>query len=265
MIRNFLKRSCVALAILLALFPAGCVSRPERVAEPIVLTCTFSPSPVPETKAPDPTAVITPNLPESLTPAQTAVPMDDAGSNSYTELPTDSDGLDFFAQIPHSYYFGSGAGGWNTIIDITDDGTFTGNYHDWSAMGPDGIMGYQVECNFYGQFGNVAKIADHIYTMEVIDFHIEGTEGERYLDSQGTTHETTLTPHGFNDASLIYVYCPGVMISDVNDKFISWYSPNGWQDLYNMESKTLSKYALYNYYGECGFFEWVPPTPYGFE
>ncbi len=250
--RIFPKRTVALLSAILILFASGCIQRPETATEDEIQASAVTDSPSPE-----PTAAITPmpELTEEPTPEPTAE------ASPYGEISDWTNESEFFTQIPDSYYFGSGAGGWKTILTISNDGSFTGNYHDWDAMGPDGIMGYQVECNFSGQFGNVEKIADHTYTMEVISLQIEGTEGERYLDEWGTTHETTLTPYGFNDASLIYVYTPGTEIAAMPEKFVNWYGPNGWPELYDTENEIITQFALYNYYGGYGFFEWedVPP------
>ena len=161
--------------------------------------------------------------------------------------------IGFFTQIGHSYAFGSGVGAWATVVEINDDGSFTGFYHDWDAYGPGGIEGYQVECSFSGKFGRVGKIADHIYTMELLSFAQEGTEGDTYIDERGTTHVVT-KPYGFENASLFYVYTPGIVISELKEEFHNWYNERSWPELYDMESGTYSCYGLYNYYGGFGFY-----------
>ena len=162
--------------------------------------------------------------------------------------------IGFFTQIPKSYIFLSGAGAWSTTVDINDDGTFSGFFHDWDAMGPDGIQSFQSECRFTGQFGKVGKIADHIYTMEILSFSQDGTNGDRYVDEIGTTHETT-EAYGFGNASLFYVYTPGVSVSELQEAFGTWYNINSWPNLYSQDGQTLSAYGLYNYYGGYGFIE----------
>lgn len=163
--------------------------------------------------------------------------------------------IGFFTQIPHTYTFSSGVGAWSTVVNINDDGTFTGFFHDWSAQGPDGIQSYQVECSFSGQFGQVGKIADHIYTMELLSIVQEGVLGQRYIDERGTTHEFS-RPYGFDNASLFYVYTPGIAINDLQDGFRNWtLNANDWAHLYDLSNNTYIRFGLYNYYGQQGFFQ----------
>lgn len=172
--------------------------------------------------------------------------------------------IGFFTQIAHSYMLCSGVGAWSTTVDINDDGSFSGFFHDWDAIGPNGEHSYQVESYFSGQFGKVGKIADHVYTMELLWLSPEGSEGEKYLDENGTTHVVT-SPYGFENASLFYVYTPGVKISDLQDGFYSWINnynegDNNWANMYDLAQQTYRYYGLYNYYGQYGFFECTPET-----
>lgn len=163
--------------------------------------------------------------------------------------------IGFFTQIPHTYTFSSGVGAWSTVVTLNDDGSFTGFFHDWSANGPDGIQGYQVECKFSGQFGRVGKIADRIYTMELLSIVQEGTQGERFVDERGMTHEVS-SPYGFDNASLFYVYTPGIAVDDLQESFRNWtLNANSWAHLYDLSSNTYESYGLYNYYGQQGFFQ----------
>ena len=161
--------------------------------------------------------------------------------------------IGFFTQIPHSYLFCSGVGAWSTEIEINNDGTFTGYFHDWDAFGPDGIENYQIECSFSGRFGRVGKIADHIYTMELLSITQEGIPGERFVDETGLTHEIS-RPYGFDNASLFYIYTPGITINELQEWFYNWtFTPN--PEGYDLSKNTFEIYGLYNYYGQQGFFQ----------
>lgn len=167
--------------------------------------------------------------------------------------------IGFFTQIPHSYTFCSGVGAWSTEVKINDDGSFTGFFHDWDAIGPDGIQNYQLECSFSGRFGSVGKIADHIYTMELLSITQEGIQGERFVDETGMTHEIS-HPYGFDNASLFYIYTPGIPLAELHDGFRVWMDAfNGreenWAGLYDLSKNTFERYGLYNYYGQQGFFQ----------
>ena len=154
--------------------------------------------------------------------------------------------IGFFTQIPHDYTFSSGAGAWSTEIHLENDGSFTGYFHDWDAYGPNGEQGYLAECQFYGHFGRVGKIDQHIYTMEVLDLTQDGHIGDRYMDDDGMTHEI-MTPYGFDKASLFYVYTPGIQKDKLQQGFVDW------AHLYDDTDETYESYGLYNYYGKQGF------------
>ena len=55
-----------------------------------------------------------------------------AGATSET-----SDGGNIFSQMPKDYTFASGAGAWATSLELYEDGSFAGDYHD-SDMGDSG-------------------------------------------------------------------------------------------------------------------------------
>ena len=74
-----------------------------------------------------------------------------------------------FEKIPQEFVFTSGAGGWETVITINSDGTFTGEYKD-SEMGdtgenyPNGTMSI---CNFKGKFTSPKQVDEYIYSMKL--------------------------------------------------------------------------------------------------
>ena len=156
--------------------------------------------------------------------------------------------IGFFTQIPHEYTFSSGAGAWSTELHLENDGSFTGYFHDWDAYGPNGEQGYIAECRFSGHFGHIGKIDDKIYTMELLDLKQEGTVGEKYVDADGMTHETS-TPYGFDNASLFYIYVPGISVDKLQEGFVNW------AQLYGINNDTFDWYGIYNYYGEQGFIQ----------
>lgn len=62
--------------------------------------------------------------------------------------------VDYEAFMPisgNTFHFSSGAGGWLTEIVISEDGSFTGHFHD-SDMGDAYPEGTRYECSFTGVF-----------------------------------------------------------------------------------------------------------------
>lgn len=157
--------------------------------------------------------------------------------------------IGFFTTVPHSYVFSSGAGAWSTELDIRDDGSFTGHFHDWDAVAPDGSQpagGYQSECSFRGKFGRYGRIENNIFTMELLSLEQDGVAGTTYTDENGMLHQIA-TPYGFDNASLFYVYTPDTPVSALAEGFLPW------AHMENTGSENYGTYALYNYYGQQGF------------
>lgn len=153
---------------------------------------------------------------------------------------------DFFETVNGEFVFTSGAGGWSTVIELSRDGSFTGKFSDWDAIGPNGeARGYYYECAFTGSFGKPGRVGEKIYTLELTALDIEGTVGEKYTDDMGTVHEIT-QPYGFDKASLFYVYLPGIEVRYLEKGFLPWAHMAG-------DAKTFDNYAIYNYYGQLGF------------
>ena len=156
----------------------------------------------------------------------------------------------FFAQIAGNYVLTSGAGAWSTELTIKADGSFTGHYQDWDAVGPNGETGsgYLYECDFSGSFGKVGRIGTYTYTMEMGTLKQEGTIGSTYVDDQGMTHQIA-APSGFDKAGLFYVYFPDIDVKDTDSGFQTWAAG------YGKGSGTLGCYGLYNFYGKLGFIQ----------
>ena len=63
--------------------------------------------------------------------------------------------------------FSSGAGAWGTFLDLNDDGTFSGEFHD-SNMGETGEgypYGTVYVCDFSGKFSEPEKINEYTYSI----------------------------------------------------------------------------------------------------
>lgn len=147
------------------------------------------------------------------------------------------------------FWFGSGAGGWNTVLYIEEDGTFTGYYHD-SDMGVNGEgypKGTRYECTFSGKFKELKKIGDYEYSMKCEDLVLEDEVGEEeIIDGIKIIYSE---PYGLNDANEFFLYLPGKNVDELPEEFLSW-AHQSWED------GKLICYGLYNVSGEQGFIVW---------
>lgn len=130
------------------------------------------------------------------------------------------------------FIFSSGAGGWETTLSVTPDGTFAGRYHD-SEMGstgpgyPDGVL---YECTFSGKFSDNVRSAGplmHSLSIESIKFEQEPDTEEIKEDK---LYKYT-TPYGIEglekateEAPLVFMEA-GAVTSALNEEEMNWVSP----------------------------------------
>ena len=99
----------------------------------------------------------------------------------YPEVPlTEEETRALFAQIPEKFNFANGKGGWSTWVQISEDGTFIGNFHD-SDMG---VYTYY-ECDFSGRFQNVRRMSECVYVMELAELNLAEEPGRESVEDIG--------------------------------------------------------------------------------
>ena len=154
-----------------------------------------------------------------------------------------------FEKIPQEFVFTSGAGGWETVITINSDGTFTGEYKD-SEMGdtgenyPNGTMSI---CNFKGKFTSPKQVDEYIYSMKLEYLEQEKNPGDEYYE-EGTRYLVS-EPDGFAHADEFLIYFPGIAIANLPDGFTNWL--NAFLNVQTTE--IFPHYGIYNVGGEEGF------------
>ena len=159
-----------------------------------------------------------------------------------------------FADLKRSeFWFCSGAGGWATILNVKEDGSFYGEYFDgeMGSTGEDYPHGTMYQCDFTGQFGQPQKVNDYTYAVRIEELNYEkeaGTEeiidGTRYLYSD---------VYGLDDAEEILIYLPGAPLAELSEEFRSWV---GYYDLSSTEETELPFYALNNEVYDYGFYSY---------
>jgi len=156
--------------------------------------------------------------------------------------------LTFSDLARYQFAFSSGAGAWQTILNINEDGTFNGYYSD-NDMGDTG-EGYPngtiYLSTFEGKFTTLMRVNDYTYstTVELIELEKKvGTEeimdGIRYIYSE---------PYGLDHAKEIYIYTTQAPLKELPEGFRSWVN-----NLIDMEKENLPFYGLYNIETESGF------------
>lgn len=152
---------------------------------------------------------------------------------------------EFFASLPREFVFTSGAGGWQTILTVDENGNFSGDYRQGNNQGI-------YRCLFEGTFSGVEKISDFEYKMKATNLRVIGPE-EGTLSPSGEIINPTDRMYGMDDADEIRIYLPGRKTADLPEGFLSWmYSPNKLS--YENTEPELPFYGLYNVKGSQGFY-----------
>ena len=152
-------------------------------------------------------------------------------------------------EVPEYFVFSSGVGAWATELQMEEDGSFTGVYHD-SEMGdtgdgyPNGTVYF---CNFSGKFTEPLRFDKCMYEMDLEELETEGTEGESYIEN-GVRYVYS-EPYGISGGTQFTLYTPGQPYEMVSEDFAWWVrSSSGSQ-----ETDYLTCYAICNAATQDGF------------
>ncbi|MCI8326647.1 MAG: DUF1311 domain-containing protein [Lachnospiraceae bacterium] len=149
------------------------------------------------------------------------------------------------------FCFCSGAGAWQTTLNINADGSFSGQYSD-SNMGDtgDGYPGGIVYlCAFTGQFSQPKKINDYTYAVQIekLDYEKE-VNTEEIIDDRRFIYSNA---YGLDDAKELFIYLPGAPLAEFSEEFKSWIKT--YSDSF-AEETNLPFYALHNKVHDYGFY-----------
>lgn len=125
--------------------------------------------------------------------------------------------------ISGEYVFSAGVGAWSTQLNINDDFTFSGMYHD-SELGLTGEKnpnGTVIICEFTGKFSTPVKIDDYTYKLTVESISLKNEDGYVYYDN-GIEYECIGEPYGFDGCRDFYLYIKGKQTNDLSEDFLAW-------------------------------------------
>lgn len=178
-----------------------------------------------------------PDVAEDITPAVTEY--------------SSKESIDLFSDMSkYQFVFASGAGAWQTMLTINEDGTFAGEYHDseMGDVGEDYPYGVVYSSTFEGKLTEPKKINDYTYSVSIEYLNLEKEidneeilDGIRYIYSE---------PYGINDAIEILIYTPEAPVKELPEEFRSWV---GLMNLDDLKDEHLGFYGLYNVETESGF------------
>lgn len=127
------------------------------------------------------------------------------------------------ATLLGEYSFLSGVGAWSTKININEDFTFSGIYHD-SELGLTGEKkpnGTVIICEFTGKFSSPEKIDEYTYKLSIESFSLKYEDGYVYYND-GIEYECIGEPYGFDGCREFYLYVKGRQTRDLSEEFLGW-------------------------------------------
>ena len=123
---------------------------------------------------------------------------------------------DLLAQMPTTFVFESGAGGWSDQIEVNQDGSVTWHYvaSKLYETGPDHPNGTLTETWVTGQLEVVRQVSDLEYEINLVALDQVGTPGEEIKDGV-----KVVTPELYDSDSVreqpFILYLPGTKTSDL--------------------------------------------------
>ena len=172
---------------------------------------------------------------------------------------TSEEGFTYTDLAKYSYDYSSGAGGWATYLNINEDGTFNGDYHDSEIgdMGDDYPNGSVYLCKFTGSFDSLEKVDDTTYKTTVKELSLENeVDTEEILDSVRYVYTSA---NGLNEGDVLYFYLPGSKVADLPEEFINWVTMKAELD---ENTEELSFVGIYNESDGSGFSGYDLKTAY---
>ena len=160
------------------------------------------------------------------------------------------------------FIFASGVGAWETSLQVAQDGTFSGEFHD-ADMGDTGA-GYEENGTLYlseftGKFGTPEEVEPFIYEVPVEEIKYkrdvdteEIFDGTRYVYSGA---------YGLFGADKVKIYLPGAPIEKLPEGYMDWVTLLNFQiytdsQFYTDIPEDLPFCGIYNEPEDCGFFSW---------
>lgn len=124
----------------------------------------------------------------------------------------------FFAQFAgFEWSFCSGVGAWSTDMEIYEDGSFSGQFHD-SEMGdaadayPNGTVYY---CSFTGRFSPAEQINDYTWKIRVDELKTAEEPDQEMIDD-GFRY-ISAKPYGISEGDEMLLHRPGTPVDGFTD------------------------------------------------
>lgn len=153
-----------------------------------------------------------------------------------------------------TFSFSSGVGAWGTLLYISEDGSFTGNYRD-TNMGETGegySQGTVYCCEFSGKFTEPVQVNEYTYSAQIEDLTYEQEPGttEIFDDTQWIYSDA----YGLTQSENFLFYLEGAPVSELPEEYITWVRYVSEESL---DGGQLPFIGLYNEAAQEGFRSFV--------
>ena len=135
-----------------------------------------------------------------------------------------------FNELDGSFVFTDRVGGWETVLEIAPDGSFTGRYTAVSRGNPrpqfdlpelpDGYT-YTVLAEFTGRF-RAERLGAQEYRLYIEEMEYAGRTGGSRLSEEDETLYVYDTARGIHGTESLYLYLPGYDASQLSEPCRSW-------------------------------------------
>ena len=184
----------------------------------------------------------------SAEPAPAEATAEAAGDSVKTEeadpLYADLEGL--------AFSFSSGVGAWQTLLQISPDGSFTGYFCD-ANMGEDSEIyknGTIYECDFSGRLDAPARVDAYTYTTRIAELKYSKTTAsgeDRYIEDN--TQYILTDPYGLQEGDTMEFYLAGKPLEELTDEMKMW-----GMFAIPEDAESLTDYAIHNATQDLGFY-----------
>jgi hypothetical protein len=170
----------------------------------------------------------------------------------------ESEALTFEDMASLSWSFSSGAGGWSTDMQILEDGSFIGTYHDseMGEMGDGYPNGTIYICSFEGQMTILEQVDEYSWKIRVDSLTLDDEPGQETIDED--IRFVTSELYGLSEGDEMTVYLPGTPVDVFTDDM------RMWAHLFDVEEQpeAFEDWFMYSEANESGFVGY--PAAYGF-
>lgn len=151
----------------------------------------------------------------------------------------------------YNFCFTSGVGSWSTELEVNEDGTFQGNYHD-TDMGDSGEEypnGTMYVSDFSGKFTDLEAVNNYTYIAQIEYIQCEEAPGTTEIsDGMRIIYSE---PYGMDHAENILFYTKGAPAAELSQGYLDWVRTlPGTID----ENGQLAFPGIYNEVAQEGFF-----------